>query len=77
MTQNCFIFGVIKEEKLVLICSKSESDIKEEIAHRKKKNQSHEKKREGHNKKLSDLKPSIFDVQFPQIIIYVQLSFMP
>ena len=72
-----FYFLSHKSEKLVLICPKSESDIKEDIAHRKKKNQSYEKKSEGHNKKLSDLKPSIFDVKFLQIIIYVQLVFMP
>ena len=58
MTQNCFIFLSHKREKLVLICPKSESDIKKETAQRKAKNRA-ERKKEGHNKKLSDLKPSV------------------
>ena len=57
-----FYFLSHKREELVLICPKSEPEESKDSSKKKKKH-SYEKKKEGHNKKFSDLKPSIFYVK--------------
>ena len=71
-----FYFLIHEREELVLIRPKSESDYQGRDSSNKSKNRT-VKEREGHDEKLSDLKPSIFYLFFCKIISMCSLFFMP